>query len=239
MKTSAHDKKLNVMTTGVNENVEMTCDVRRASIALLNVLRSTISHAAEKTDVNIETKDNEEYIRICITFYNDDSHGAGEELRYADHLMALMDGELTYTRNENGVPSVIAVEFPKELKRIKNDAGKTNREGINTIQLDSGKEEGEKLDEMAGFDLSHLTVIVVEDDPELRELLVSSLTSVFRRVLEASNGKDALTLIKNSNPDLIITEARLPQMTGIELCRIIKKKKEYSHIPVIMLSTLL
>lgn len=95
----------------------------------------------------------------------------------------------------------------------------------------------EKIEDPHDFDLSHLTVIVVEDDPELRELLVSSLSSDFKRVLEASNGKDALTYIKNSNPDLIITEARLPQMTGLELCRIIKKTKEYSHIPVIMLTT--
>lgn len=87
------------------------------------------------------------------------------------------------------------------------------------------------------FDMSHLTVIIVEDDPELRELLSEALGKLFRRVIEASNGNDALTHIKNSNPDLIITEARLPELSGIELCSIIKKTRQYSHIPVIMLTT--
>lgn len=92
-------------------------------------------------------------------------------------------------------------------------------------------------DDPADFDMSHLTAIVVEDNQELRELLVSSLSKIFNRVLEAANGKDALTYIKNSNPDLIITEARLPEISGLELCRIIKKTKQFSHIPVIMLTT--
>lgn len=237
VRPSALEKKLSIDTQGVTDNLTIICDLPRATIALLNVMRSTISHAAEKTGINIETLEHGEYIRILISFRNDDSHGAGEEFRYADHLMALMDGELTYTRNDNGKPSIIVMDFPKELKRQSQSAANLPGTNENAQELEARNKALDLMEEPAGLDLSHLTVIVVEDDPELRELLVSSLSYVFKRVLEASNGQDALTHIKNSNPDLIITEARLPKMTGLELCRIIKRTKEYSHIPVIMLTT--
>ena len=237
IKPLLQEKRLSVSTDGLQTHLKMTCDLKRATIALHNVLRTTINHAAEKTEISLESNEVEEYIRIQISFFNDDSHGAGEEFRYADHLMALMDGELTYTRNDDTTPSVIVMEFPRKLKRnteLKENASNT---ALNVISTDPSSEEEKAINENPDFDLSHLTAIVVEEEPELRELFVSALSSKFKRVLEASNGKDALTFIKNSNPDIIITEARLPQMTGLELCRIIKKTKEYSHIPVIMLTT--
>ena len=239
LKGYIHDKKLLVKTDGVKENEEILCDLRRATIALLNVFRSVISHAREKSEVTLMTKGDDDQLRIEITFYNDQSHGAGEELRYADYLMALMDGELTYTRNEDGKPSIIVMEFPRELKRQSINAENMPGTEVDALSFHEANEDFVQRDELSGFNLSHLTVLIVEDDPELRELFMNSLSSLFSRVLEASNGKDALTIIKNSNPDLIITEARLPQMSGLELCRTIKKTKQYSHIPVIMLTTLL
>lgn len=235
LKPLIHDKKLTVDTEGVDDHLTMLCDLRRATIAMLNVLRSTISHAEEKTKITIKTGEEETDIKINISFYNDVSHGAGEELRYAGHLMALMDGDLQYKRYENGDPANIMVEFPKELKRqniSQNIAQQPDGEKDMEESEDFSKEENIRM-----LNMSDLTAIVVEDDNELRELLTESLSSIFGRVLEASNGKDALTYIKNSNPDLIITEARLPEMSGLELCRTIKKTKEYSHIPVIMLTT--
>lgn len=235
----ANDKKITIDTSKVDEEVSMVCDHRRSLVAILNVMRSTINHAAEKTSISIETKDLGDHIKILISFFNDDSHGAGEEFRYADHLMALMDGELTYTRKEKGNPSVIIMDFPKVLIRQAQSAGNLPGTMENAKNLEKENKALDKLDEVSGLDLSPLTALIVEDDTELRELLVTSLSSVFNRVVEASNGIDALTSIKNFNPDLIITEARLPQMTGLELCRTIKNTKEYSHIPVIMLTTLL
>lgn len=237
LKTSIHDKKLSVDTEGLKEKESMLCDLRRATIALLNVFRSVIDHAAEKTEITVKTKGNDEHIKILISFYNDESHGAGEELRYAGHLMALMDGELVYTRSENDDPSTIVMEFPKELKRQTSASGNLPGTEVNAENMYAANEEPATDDDLTSLNLSHLTVLVVEDDPELRELLVYSLSNIFNKVLEASNGKDALTFIKNFNPDLIITEARLPQMSGLELCRVIKKTKQYSHIPVIMLTT--
>ena len=236
-KSDANDKKITVDISGVMENQTMLCDLRRATVAMLNVMRSAISHAAEKTKISIDTKDYEDNIRIIINFFNDNSHGAGEEFRYADHLMALMDGQLTYTRYDKDRPSEIVMDFPKELKRQSQNSENLIGTAENARILELEKKKLDKLDEVSGLDLSHLTALVVEDDPELRELLLASLSSIFNRVLDATNGKDALMAVRNFNPDLIITEARLPQMTGLELCRILKKDKEYSHIPVIMLTT--
>lgn len=237
LRPTIHEKRITVKTEPSEHHETMLCDLRRASIALINVLRSTIDHASEKSEITISIKGEEDSITIFFTFFNDQSHGAGEEFRYAGHLMALMDGELAYTRNESGGPSEVYMKFPRELKRQIDTTGNLSGTVEDESSIRAANHENDNADEMGGFNLSHLTVIVVEDDVELRELLVSALSSVFNKVLDASNGQDALTIIKNSNPDLIITEARLPKMSGLELCRIIKKTKQYSHIPVIMLTT--
>ena len=89
----------------------------------------------------------------------------------------------------------------------------------------------------APVDLSEMTVIIAEADPDLSEYIAENLKRMFGRVLIAPDGKDALAEVKNSNPDLIITDALLPGMSGTELCRRIKRLTEYSHIPIVMLTT--
>ncbi|SMR71885.1 two-component system, OmpR family, phosphate regulon response regulator PhoB [Aliiroseovarius halocynthiae] len=79
-------------------------------------------------------------------------------------------------------------------------------------------------------------VLLVEDEPAQREILRYNLTSEGYDVTLAENGDDALILVDEVMPDLILLDWMLPGVSGIEICRRVKSRKETRSIPVIMLS---
>jgi len=77
------------------------------------------------------------------------------------------------------------------------------------------------------------TVLVVDDEPTLREVVVRYLERAGYRALEAGDGEEAEVLLRNQPPDLVILDLMLPGTDGLELCRRIR---EDSALPVIMLT---
>ena len=79
-------------------------------------------------------------------------------------------------------------------------------------------------------------VLLVEDEPAQREILRYNLASEGYDVSIAENGDDALVLVEEIGPDLILLDWMLPGVSGIEICRRVKSRKASVDIPVIMLS---
>lgn len=79
-------------------------------------------------------------------------------------------------------------------------------------------------------------VLLVEDEPAQREVLAYNLESEGYAVSRAENGEEALLLVQEITPDLVILDWMMPLMSGIEVCRQLKTRSETRHIPVIMLS---
>ncbi len=92
----------------------------------------------------------------------------------------------------------------------------------------------ESAPEGIGVDLD---VLVVDDDPDIRHLVSRILTEKNLIVHQACRGLEALSLIKNAPPDLIILDAMLPEIHGFDICRKIKSSERFSNIPVIMISS--
>ncbi|MFA3915604.1 phosphate regulon transcriptional regulator PhoB [Ruegeria hyattellae] len=80
------------------------------------------------------------------------------------------------------------------------------------------------------------TVLVVEDEPAQREVLGYNLEAEGFRVVKAENGEDALLLVEEDNPDIIVLDWMMPNLSGIEVCRRLKIRPDTRGIPVIMLS---
>jgi two-component system, OmpR family, KDP operon response regulator KdpE len=76
-------------------------------------------------------------------------------------------------------------------------------------------------------------VLVVEDEPQMRRFIRSSLTSHDYRLLEASTAKEAEALITSQNPELILLDLGLPDLDGIALT---EKLRQWSRTPIIVLS---
>src|SRR5215208_908338 len=77
------------------------------------------------------------------------------------------------------------------------------------------------------------TILVVEDDATLRETLVDALEVEGFRGIAAADGRAALTRFRADKPDLVLLDLMLPELSGIEVCRIIRSE---SAVPIVMLT---
>jgi DNA-binding response OmpR family regulator len=77
------------------------------------------------------------------------------------------------------------------------------------------------------------TILVVDDEPTLRETLVDALESDGFRVVAAADGRQALATFRAEQPDLVLLDLMLPELSGIEVCRIIRQE---SGVPIVMLT---
>lgn len=87
--------------------------------------------------------------------------------------------------------------------------------------------------------MSHETdplVLVVEDEPAQMELITYNLSAQGFQVTKANDGEEGLARVEEVLPDLIVLDWMLPGVSGIEVCRQIKRQKSTRNIPVIMLT---
>jgi len=81
-----------------------------------------------------------------------------------------------------------------------------------------------------------LTVLIIEDDHAIREMLHHFLASKNYAIKEAEDGEQALELLGEMNPDLILLDWMLPDLSGPDILQIIRRNKVQKDIPVIMLT---
>ena len=81
-------------------------------------------------------------------------------------------------------------------------------------------------------------ILVVDDNRENLELLEAYLDDFDCRTIPASDGPEALEIVKKDKPDLILLDIMMPKMSGFEVCRRIKNDTATNHIPVIMVTAL-
>jgi two-component system, OmpR family, phosphate regulon response regulator PhoB len=79
-------------------------------------------------------------------------------------------------------------------------------------------------------------VLVVEDEPAQREVLAYNIKAEGYQVMTAEAGDEALVLVRETPPDVIVLDWMLPHVSGIEVCRQLKMGVDTARIPVIMLS---
>jgi len=79
-------------------------------------------------------------------------------------------------------------------------------------------------------------ILVVDDEPNILELIKFNLENNGFKVITACNGERALEMIKAENPVLILLDVMLPGVDGFELCKIIRRKNETSDIPIILIT---
>lgn len=80
-------------------------------------------------------------------------------------------------------------------------------------------------------------LLLVEDDLFSAETLKFALEAKGHDVLLSTNGKDALSVVREKHPQLIILDIMLPKMDGYHLCRLVKFDSRFKHIPVIIVSS--
>ena len=171
------------------------------------------------------------------------SHGIG--LAFTQQLVNLLKGTLDVVNQEGWIsfrvslplvamgkqeetPSEPIVHTPSYLLRsITADAGSTlqhSAKEINKHALVATLETNDRK-----------TILVVEDESAIRYLLRDILSEHYI-VYEAENGRQALELLRNMQPDLIISDIMMPEIDGLELCNRVKNTPDTCQIPFILLS---
>ena len=78
-------------------------------------------------------------------------------------------------------------------------------------------------------------VLIVDDEEEILDFLARMLQGKYA-VYKAENGREALKVMEAETIQLVVSDVMMPEMDGFELCKTVKKKFEYSHIPIILLT---
>jgi len=84
--------------------------------------------------------------------------------------------------------------------------------------------------------MANETIIAIDDEPDILELIAYNLGRQGYDVAVATSGERGLDLIKSKSPDLILLDLMLPGLDGLELCSLLKKNPETRSIPIIMLT---
>lgn len=82
------------------------------------------------------------------------------------------------------------------------------------------------------------TIVVAEDEPGMLMLLEQSLKNFGYTVHAAHDGREALKLIEQKSPDLILTDIMMPFTSGLDVIGIVRSSTQFSHIPIIVLSAI-
>ena len=79
-------------------------------------------------------------------------------------------------------------------------------------------------------------ILVVEDEPDIRKLVLYNLAQERFRVLEAEDGEQALKIVQRDKPHLVVLDLMLPGLSGIELCKILRDRADTASLPILMLT---
>jgi len=82
------------------------------------------------------------------------------------------------------------------------------------------------------------TILVADDDPDIREILMSFLSEHECEVLEAPDGASALEEILVHQPNLVILDVMMPELSGWEICKYVRSKPELSDVRILMLTAI-
>lgn len=167
---------------------------------------------------------------------NENIPGYGLGLSRAKLLIELLDGTIKAEKNE-GPGSTFTIIIPDNLAQ--NDKSVQSKPNIPVMpeSTDFGNiDEPEQTDEV-NFDTKSMTLLIVDDQDDILQFIKDEYSPLFKTIYTAHDGKEALDLIRQRMPNVVVSDIMMPRMNGFELCKIIKTDLELSSIPVILLTS--
>lgn len=225
---------------------EVPFDAAKCEIVLSNLIMNALKFSNANTCITVSSHLEEDYVHVSVSdqgigldnvditrlferFYQGthDRHGTGIGLSYA-RLLVEMHGGRIGAANNTGKGATFFYELPLNNTTTSIVA----RPYLNELLVSSGEINDTAVD----FSVRKYSVLVVEDEPELRNYLKVSLKESFRQVYVAGDGVEGFDMAIRHLPDIIISDVMMPRMDGFEFCRLLKSNLEVSHIPVILLT---
>lgn len=225
-------------------------DASKCRVILSNLLMNAIKFSDSDSQLVISTEhmktsvrislsdqgiglDNVDMNRLFSCYYQGehDRKGSGIGLAYVRKLVELHGGSISaYNNEEHG--ATFCFDLPLVQASVSTDMRAKGRGGQDV----SLRTEDEFPLASVDFPLNKYTLLVAEDEPELRNYLSCVLQAEFKRVYVAEDGEKAWNLLGQYQPDIVVSDVMMPRMDGVELCSRIKNDLAFSHIPVVLLT---
>lgn len=238
--------------------MNVSFDKEKMDSILKNIISNSLKYTPENGKVSISVSDTNDSWKVIIkdtgigipaseqsklfklhfrasNAINSKVTGSGIGLMLVGKLVSLHGGKISVDSVEHQ-GTTIKIVFPKKNKTSQNisDEAPSKFEALAPV-LPTPNVPAKTT---ATIDNPNLRrILVVEDNDELRSYLVSSLSSIYN-VQACANGKEALIIIKEYWPELVLSDIMMPEMRGDELCVAIKSDIEISHIPMLLLTAL-
>ena len=249
-----------------NSNVEgreILCDPDYMELIVNNLLSNAFKYTNEGKSITVTLKEeNHELLlqvkdtgngipidkqgKIFERFYQiDNEHlGSGIGLSLVQRLVDLHHGRIELESTENVgstfsiyLPTEDSAYLPEEKQSISDPVEEqriytTNDRDMYVIDTEE-KEFTEDTTETEGQRKE--IILIVEDNADIRQYISEELGKSYH-ILKANNGEEALSIVKEQEIDLILTDVMMPVMDGLQLCKQIKQNLRTCHIPIIILS---
>ena len=216
-------------------------DPRMIAVVIRNLIANAIKFTPNDGNIDIKAWEDEGHIFVSV---HDNGVGMSEEQK-----QKIFSGESTLgTNNEKGTGLGLKackqlLDLMKSEMTIESEKGKGTNFTIKmpmAIDLVKEREEkrAEKINRLEDLNFSLLdetSILIVEDDSLIR-LHIRKLLEQFMIVTEASNGAEALEIINQNRPDIILSDVEMPVMDGIAFAKNIHSQEETASIPFLFLS---
>ena len=162
--------------------------------------------------------------------------GTGLGLSITKQLVELHGGKIV-VESEVGRGSLFKFSLPVTKRSVLLDISPQSQALI-TSELQDDKEIIEEIEKglFQKLDKNSPTILVVEDDPITRHLLIKQLISHGYNLLTAKNGVEGLERLEEYQPDLILLDLMMPFMNGYEFCQKVREEYDISTLPIIILT---
>ena len=224
---------------------QVTFDGQKCTTVLSNLLMNALKFSSSNTVITLSSQLREDKVYVSVAdqgiglgnlditklftrYYqgNHEKSGSGIGLSFAKVLIERHGGTIGAMNNADG-GATFFFELPLDTA---NDDPSNEENQYDTWQ------PVETPSEPAAFSTGNYSVIIVEDKKELSSFLKESLQESFKNVYVAANREEALEIISQKHPDIIVSDIMMPKMNGYELCKKIKEDIATSHIPVVLLT---
>ena len=167
---------------------------------------------------------------------NENIPGYGLGLSHAKLMIELLDGSIKAEKND-GPGATFTIEIPDNLGEKLHTAPAKPQVPAMAESTDFGNiEEPVQTDEV-NFDTKSMTLLIVDDQDDILQFIKDEYSTLFKTIYTAHDGKEALDLIRQRMPNVVVSDIMMPRMNGFELCKTIKTDLELSSIPVILLTS--
>lgn len=161
-------------------------------------------------------------------------NSTGLGLAIVRELVDNLKGKISLHSGDSKVCFTVVLPFARE-------AGKTDSAAesydYTVSEIDNLLQESDVVDWEGGSDRKAYTIVVIEDDPDLRHYLKRRLSEHYN-VHTAANGMEGIAKVEKLYPQIVISDLMMPEADGFHVCRTLRSNIRTSHIPVIVLSGL-